>query len=313
MIRERPPLRESATGRAAVSSAHPVATAAGLEMLRRGGNVVDAAVAVSFALGVVEPDASGIGGYGQMLVLTRGMREPVVIDFMARAPEEATLSNAALLRNGRLPDDGPVLAIVPGTVAAMHLAWRQHGSGRLPWAELLAPAIRAARDGYVVSEGLATTLTTEREHFSKYEGSRKLFFPTGEPLRAGETLRNADLAWTLEQIAGGGADAFYKGEVGRRMVADLRGQGNPMTRTDLIATTRPNAQRSPRPIVGIPSTRARPRSRAGRRSPRSSTSWSASPRRAHTPTMPPRCTRWRVRGSWCPPRADGSRIPGCGR
>jgi gamma-glutamyltranspeptidase len=233
MIRERPPLRESATGRAAVSSAHPVATAAGLEMLRRGGNVVDAAVAVSFTLGVVEPDASGIGGYGQMLVLTRGMREPVVIDFMARAPEEATLSNAALLRNGRLPDDGPVLAIVPGTVAAMHLAWRQHGSGRLPWAELLAPAIRAARDGYVVSEGLATTLTTEREHFTKYESSRKLFLPTGEPLRAGDTLRNADLAWTLEQVARGGADAFYKGEVGRRMVADLRGQGNPMTRTDL--------------------------------------------------------------------------------
>jgi gamma-glutamyltranspeptidase len=161
------------------------------------------------------------------------MREPVVIDFMARAPEEATLSNAALLRNGRLPDDGPVLAIVPGTVAAMHLAWRQHGSGRLPWAELLAPAIRAARDGYVVSEGLATTLTTEREHFTKYESSRKLFLPTGEPLRAGDTLRNADLAWTLEQVARGGADAFYKGEVGRRMVADLRGQGNPMTRTDL--------------------------------------------------------------------------------
>jgi gamma-glutamyltranspeptidase len=233
MIRERPPLRESATGRAAVSSAHPVATAAGLEMLRRGGNVVDAAVAVSFTLGVVEPDASGIGGYGQMLVLTKGMREPVVIDFMARAPEEATLSNAALLRNGRLPDDGPVLAIVPGTVAAMHLAWRQHGSGRLPWAQLLAPAIRAARDGYVVSEGLATTLTTEREHFTKYESSRKLFLPTGEPLRAGDTLRNADLAWTLEQVARGGADAFYKGEVGRRMVADLRGQGNPMTRTDL--------------------------------------------------------------------------------
>ena len=231
MLRERPPLRESATGRAAVSSAHPVATEAGLEMLRRGGNVVDAAVAVSFALGVVEPDASGIGGYGQMLLLTTGMREPVVLEFMARVPEEATLANAALLRGGRLPEDGPVLAIVPGTVAAMHQAWTQHG--KLPWAELLAPAIRAARDGYVVSEGLATTLATEREHFRKYEGSRKLFFPNGEPLRAGDTLRNPDLAWTLERIAAGGADAFYEGEVARRMVADLRGQGSPMTLADL--------------------------------------------------------------------------------
>lgn len=233
LLRERPPLRESASGRAAVSSAHPVATDAGLEMLRRGGNVVDAAVAVSFALGVVEPDASGIGGYGQMLLFTRGMSEPKVIEFMARVPEKATLDNGALLRDGRLPGDGPVLAIVPGTVAAMHLAWTQHGSGKLPWAELLAPAIRAARDGYVVSEGLATTIATEREHFLKYPGSRELFFRDGEPLHAGDTIRNPGLQWTLEQIAKGGADALYRGEVGRRMVADLRAQGNVMSVADM--------------------------------------------------------------------------------
>ena len=87
------------------------------------------------------------------------------------------------------------------------------------------PAIRAARDGYVVSEGLATTLATEREHFLKYDGSRALFFRDGQPLHAGDTLKNPDLAWTLEQIAKGGADAFYKGEVATRMVTDLRGAG----------------------------------------------------------------------------------------
>ncbi|HET9010358.1 MAG TPA: gamma-glutamyltransferase, partial [Gemmatimonadaceae bacterium] len=233
MMRERPTLRTPATGRAAVSSAHPVATAAGLEILRRGGNVVDAAVAVSFALGVVEPDASGIGGYGQMIVRLKGMERPTLVEFMARAPEEATLANGALLRRGSYPADGPVLVNVPGTVAGMELAFRRYGSGRVKWAELVAPAIRAAEQGYVVSEGLATTLATEREHFLKYPGSAALFFPAGRPLRAGDTLRNADLARTLRAIADSGASALYGGDVGRRMVSDLRGRGNAMRATDL--------------------------------------------------------------------------------
>ena len=233
MLREHPPYRQSASGRAAVSSAHPIATAAGVEMLARGGNVVDAAVAVSFALGVVEPDASGPGGYGQMLVYRKGMDRPQLIEFMTRVPEHAGLDNASLLVNGRLPDDGPAVVNVPGTVAAMYLAWQKYGSGKLPWAELLAPAIHAARDGYVVSEGLATTLATEREHFMKYPSSRKLFFPHGEPLRAGDTLKNPDLAWTLEQIAKGGADAFYKGDIAHKLVTDLHSQGNAMSLTDM--------------------------------------------------------------------------------
>ena len=132
---------------------------------------------------------------------------------MSRVPEEATLANAALMTNGRYPNDGPVLVNVPGTVAGMHRAWKLYGSTKVAWKDLLAPAIRAARDGYVVSEGLATTLSTEREHFAKYEGSRALFFRNGKPLVAGDTLRNPDLAWTLERIARDGADGFYKGDV----------------------------------------------------------------------------------------------------
>ncbi len=230
--RARPPLRDVATGRAAVSSAHPRATAAGVEILRRGGNVVDAAVAVSFMLGVVEPDASGIGGYGQMLVRLAGREQPVLIDFMSRAPEAATLDNPAFRATG-YPTDGPMLANVPGTVAGMHRAWQRFGSGRIAWADLVAPAIAAARDGYVVSDGLATTLAVEQDAFRRYAASRALFFRDDRPLRAGDTLRNPELAWTLEQVAARGADGFYQGEVARRMVADLRAGGNVMTALDV--------------------------------------------------------------------------------
>jgi len=232
LLRARPPLRREESGKAAVSSAHPVATEAGLEMFRRGGNVIDAAVATSFALGVVEPDASGIGGYGEMVIALAG-KSPTLIEFMSRVPEEGGLSNTKLLVNGRYPSDGPVLVNVPGTVAGMYLAWQRYGSRKLSWADLLAPAIRAARNGYEVSDGLATTLATEREHFAKYEGSRALFFRDGTPLQRGDTLRNPDLAWVLEQIAAKGADGFYKGDVAAKYADDLRAKGNAMKRSDL--------------------------------------------------------------------------------
>src|SRR4029079_10203141 len=109
MLREHPPYRQSATGRAAVSSAHPVATAAGLEMLAKGGNVVDAAVAVSFALGVVEPDASGVGGYGQMLIHQVGMERPQLIEFMTRVPEDAGAPGTPNPPSSRASDGGPTL------------------------------------------------------------------------------------------------------------------------------------------------------------------------------------------------------------
>ena len=232
LLQAAPPRRSDATGKAAVSSAHPVATEAGLEIFRLGGNVVDAAVAVSFALGVVEPDASGIGGYGEMVIALKG-KQPTLIEFMSRVPEEGGLTNTSLLVNGRYPSDGPVLVNVPGTVAGMYLAWQQHGSKKVTWAQLVAPAIRAARNGYEVSDGLATTLATEREHFAKYEGSRALFFRNGAPMQRGDTVRNADLAWVLEQIAARGADGFYKGEVAAKYAGDLRAKGNAMKVSDL--------------------------------------------------------------------------------
>jgi gamma-glutamyltranspeptidase len=177
-------------------------------MLAKGGNVVDAAVAVSFALGVVEPDASGPGGYGQMLVQQRGMERPQLIEFMTRVPEDAGLSNATLVQNGRLPDGGPVLANVPGTVAAMYLAWQKFGSkklrGRIP-----SPAIRAARTACREADYDVAT----EEQFLKFDGSKTLFFATDSRCTP-ETRSNPDLAWTLEQTPGG-ADAFYKVKIAK--------------------------------------------------------------------------------------------------
>ena len=227
LLQNRPPARREAAGRAAVSSAHPLATAAGTEILEAGGNVVDAAVAVSFAIGVVEPDASGLGGYGEMLIHLEGMSAPTAIEFMTRVPQEATLDNPTL-RN--LPPDGPVLANVPGTVAGMGAAWEKYG--KLPWARLLEPAIRIAESGFVLDGAFATTLRREYEAFAKYESSRALFFRDGKPLQAGDTLRNPDLARTLREIAADGARAFYAGDVGRRIAEDLHANGNPVTHED---------------------------------------------------------------------------------
>jgi len=230
LLRQRPLLRKEAKGRAGISSAHPLATAAGLEILKKGGNVVDAAIAVSFALGVVEPDASGIGGYGEMLVYLQGMEAPTCIEFLTRVPQAASLTNGAL---APLPVSGPVLVNVPGTVAGMELAWKRYGSKQVSWADLLAPAIELAREGFVLDESFPATLQKEKEQYWKYESSRALFFPEGKTLRPGDTLRNPDLAWTLGQISDEGSKAFYKGRIAEKMVADLRSHGNVMTRRDL--------------------------------------------------------------------------------
>ena len=230
LISKRPPIKEEVKGKAAISSAHPLATAAGLEMLEAGGNVVDAAVAISFALGVVEPDASGVGGYGEMLVYLKDMPEPTCIEFLTRVPEAASLSNGQLQN---LPSSGPILVNVPGTVAGMELAWQKYGSGQMPWEKLLEPAIRLARDGFAVDHSFATTLAMEEEAYTKCSRCQDLFFKNGRTLQAGDTLKNPDLAYTLSMIAYRGKDGFYKGRVAQRMVEDLRAKGNVITMEDM--------------------------------------------------------------------------------
>ncbi len=230
LLRDRPLLRSEAVGKAVVSSAHTLATAAGLEVLGKGGNVVDAAIAVSFALGVVEPDASGLGGYGEMLIFLNGMDAPICIEFLTRVPEAASLTNGALVT---LPRDGPVLVNVPGTLAGMELAWQRYGSKKVEWQQLVEPSIKLASEGFTLDDAFPTTLAREKERYLQYKSSSALFFPNGNPLQPGDTLRNPDLAWTLSQIAKEGSKAFYKGEIAKRMVEDLSGKGNVMTLADM--------------------------------------------------------------------------------
>ncbi|GAB5553851.1 MAG: hypothetical protein Sapg2KO_34420 [Saprospiraceae bacterium] len=230
MLQEKPFLRVEKKGASAVSSAHPLASAAGTEILEKGGNVVDAAIAVSFALGVVEPDASGMGGYGEMLIYLKGMDAPTCIEFLTRVPEAASLTNGAL---NPLPQGGPVMVNIPGTVAGMELAWKRYGSKKVEWADILAPAIRLAEEGYLLDASFATTLYKEQAQYLKYPSSKALFFQEDQPLQPGVLFKNPDLAWTLKEVAKGGADAFYKGAVAEKMVKDLNSHGNVMTKLDM--------------------------------------------------------------------------------
>lgn len=229
-LQKKPLLRKEREGKAAVSSAHPLASEAGTEILKKGGNVVDAAIAVSFAIGVVEPDASGVGGYGEMMIYLKSMEKPTCIEFLTRVPEAASLSNKNL---NPIPDIGPVKVNVPGTVAGMEMAWKKYGSNKISWADLLAPAIRLAEKGFILDEAFPTTLAKEKANYLRYPGSQSLFFNGKRPLQPGERFKNPDLAWTLRQIAEGGAKAFYEGPIAKKMLTDLKSYGNVMTAEDL--------------------------------------------------------------------------------
>jgi gamma-glutamyltranspeptidase len=234
LVAEAPLVREPVTSRGGlVVAGHPLAAEAGARALRAGGNAIDAAVAASFALGVVEPDASGIGGDGMALVWRAGAQAPIVVDFKDLTPAAATLDNPILLRDGHLIDHGPAALNVPGVVAGMEHLHRRYGSGRVVWADLLTPAIEAAAGGFVLDGALPATIAEGQATLARYEGSRTLFLPGGRLPRAGDRFVNADLAATLRVLAEQGADAFYRGDLARRMVDDLAAHGGLLRRDDL--------------------------------------------------------------------------------
>ena len=166
--REQPLVKPGVSSNGAVVvSGHPLASEAGARVLEQGGNIVDAAIAVSFALGVVEPDASGIGGDGMAVLYLKGMSEPTVIDYKDQTPIHATPTIPRSSVDGRLVADGPAAANIPGVVAGLDHLYRQYGSGKVKWADLVAPAITLADEGYVLDESLPTTLREGRRFLER--------------------------------------------------------------------------------------------------------------------------------------------------
>ena len=217
------PAVESARG--VIASGHPLASAAGALMLEKGGNIVDAIVATSFALGVVEPDASGIGGDGQAILFLKGMREPVVIEYKDMTPIRATADNPKLFRDGqRIAGDGPTVANIPGVVAGLTLLHQKYGSKKVTWAEILAPAIALAEEGYILDEALPTTIAVGRDGFARHPEAAKIYLPGGKIPKPGDRFVNKDYAETLKVLAKEGGEAFYRGSIARRIAEDMAGQ-----------------------------------------------------------------------------------------
>lgn len=215
-----------------VISQEATASDVGAAVLREGGTAIDAAVATAFALAVTHPSAGNIGG-GGFLVYRPSSGEPVAYDFREMAP--ARSSPTMFMRDGKYDFDvhhnSHVSVGVPGTVAGLHMAWKEHGT--LPWRRLIEPAIALARDGFVVTEGLARSLANHLDEFRKYPASYAQFSKNGVPYEAGDVFRQSDLAKTLERIAAQGPAGFYEGDTALLIEKEMAANGGLITRQDL--------------------------------------------------------------------------------
>ena len=221
--------------RGMVAVQNGIAAEVGAAVLAEGGNAVDAAVAVGLALAVTLPRAGNLGGGGFMLVHLAEEGETVAIDYRERAPGAAT-RDMFLDFEGNVDNDAArrsYLSVgVPGTVAGLYHA--QSNYGTLSWAEVVAPAIELADRGIRVSNDLATALSRRRESLGRHPETRRVFYKAdGEPYAPGEVLRQPELAWSLRQLAQYGPDAFYRGAIADRIVADMARNGGLITHEDL--------------------------------------------------------------------------------
>lgn len=234
LVAEQPLIKPVVTSRGAVIvSGHPLASEAGRQAFERGGNIVDAMIAVSFALGVVEPEASGLGGDGAAVLYLKGMAKPTVVEYKDMTPSHATMDNPAIVRDGRLVADGPAAANIPGVVAGLDHLYRAYGSGKVSWASLIEPAIALADDGFVLDEALPSTIAEGRRFLEKYPEAARIFLPGGQVPKPGDRFVNKDYATTLRAIAKDGAETFYRGAIAKQIAADMEDQGGIITYADL--------------------------------------------------------------------------------
>jgi gamma-glutamyltranspeptidase/glutathione hydrolase len=222
-----------------VVSQEAAASRVGLDVLKRGGNAVDAAVAVGFALAVTLPRAGNIGGGGFMLIHRADLNKTIAIDYREAAPA-ATTKDVFLDPNGEadpFKSRYSGLAIgVPGTVAGLELAWRKYGSGKFSFADLVAPAIALAREGLTVDEDVADSLPLAAKALRSHPSSARIYLrPDGGVPETGARIALDDLAATLETIATQGAAGFYAGPVAQKIVNAAQAAGGRMTMEDLAS------------------------------------------------------------------------------
>ena len=229
-----PPVR---TKKAMVVSAHPLASEAGLQMLRKGGNAVDAAVATTFAISVVEPFSAGIGGGGFLLLHQPKTGEIKALDFRERAPLKAT-KNMYLDAQGKvrpnLSVNGYLAAATPGTVAGLYEVHRRYG--KLPWQQVVQPAIALAKDGFILSQQQTwrsiKVYEDRKQVILDNPAARAIFTRNGEFFGPGERLVQRDLGRTLAEIAKN-PQSFYTGNIARAIASDMTKNGGLITRDDL--------------------------------------------------------------------------------
>lgn len=218
-----------------VVASEPLAAEAGVEILRAGGNAVDAAVAVGFSLAVTHPQAGNLGGGGFMLIrLASG--EATVVDYREQAPGAAH-RDMYLDASGEPISEASIVGAravaVPGTVAGLALAHRRYG--RLKWRRVLAPAIRLARKGFPVSFSLARSLRDHQERLARFPETKRIFLRDGRPYEPGEAFRQPELARTLREIARRGPQVFYSGRIAEQIAETMREHGGLLTLDDLHA------------------------------------------------------------------------------
>jgi gamma-glutamyltranspeptidase/glutathione hydrolase len=215
-----------------VVSVQATASKIGADVLKDGGNAIDAAVAVGFALAVTHPTAGNLGG-GGFFVYRPATGEPVTYDFREMAPAKA--NPTMFLKDGTYSADvhhrSHIAVGVPGTVAGMHMAWKAHG--KLPWKRLVEPAIALARDGFPMTENFARSLADVLPSMKKYPASVAQFSKNGVPYEAGEIFKQPDLAKTLQRIADKGPAGFYEGETAALIEKEMAANGGLITREDL--------------------------------------------------------------------------------
>ena len=221
-----------------VAAAHPLASKIGVEILQKGGNAVDAAVATAFGLGVVEPNASGLGGGGFILIYSAKTKEVITIDYRERAPLRATPDMYKLAPDGKVVDAettvGHKAVAVPGTLAGLTLALNRYGTMSLK--EVMAPAIRVAEGGYEITPTMNGMMKDNFEKLSKFPEAARIYLKDGLPYEVGDRITLKDLAKTYRLISEKGPDVFYRGEIAEAIEKEMKASGKGLvTKEDLAA------------------------------------------------------------------------------